>query len=74
MSPLATERLNRRSSKAQIEKAISACIETELSSYHETGKIGASSPGSEEEARAQASAVCYHSARSHAGATKVPKR
>lgn len=72
--PLGTERLNRRSSEEAIQKAISACIEQTMSEYHDTGMIGRSRPGSEEEAREQAAAICYADARRRAGGAKVARR
>ena len=72
--PRATEKLNRRSSKEAIQEAISSCIETEISEWKETGRIGNSRPENEEEARKQAAGLCYAEARSHAGSAKVPRR
>lgn len=72
--PRATERLNRRSSKEAIQKAISSCIETEMNAYKETGKIGNARPENAEEARKIAAGLCYSDARRHAGAAKVPKK
>jgi len=72
--PRATERLNRRSSKSAIQEAVSSCIETTLSEWKKTGKIGTSRPGSEEEARKQAAGLCYSEARSRAGTGNVPRK
>jgi len=72
--PRATERLNRRSSKEAIAEAISSCIETEISGWKETGRIGTSRPETEEEAREQAAGLCYSEARSRAGGAKVPRK
>ena len=74
MSPLATERLTRMSSKEAIEKAISSCIETLMHEYERDGTIGRSRPESKEAAQKQAAAVCYADARRNAGASQVPKR
>ena len=72
--PRATQRLNRRSSKEAIQEAISSCIETVMREWKETGRIGNSRPENEEEARKQASGLCYSEARSRAGEVKVPRR
>jgi hypothetical protein len=72
--PLPTEKLNRRSSKEHIQETVSACIEMVIREWKETGKIGSSHPETEEDARKQAAAVCYGSARSHAGGSKVPRK
>lgn len=72
--PLPTERLNRRSSKKAIQRAISECVETVMHEWKETGRIGNSRPETEEEARKQAAGVCYTDARRHAGAAKVPRQ
>lgn len=73
MSPLPTERLNRRSSKESIQKAISECIAIEMREYERTGMIGRSRPETKEDAQKQAAAICYASARRNAGA-KVPRK
>jgi len=72
--PLATGRLNRRSSKEAIKEAVSACIETVMHEWKKTGKIGDSRPDNEEEARKQAAGLCYADARRHAGGSKVPRK
>ena len=59
--PLPTAKLNRRSSKAAIGKAISACISM-LADEH---------PDWDNDRRV---AACYADARRHAGAAKVPKK
>lgn len=73
MSPRATERLSKRSKKSAIQEAISNCIETTMSEWKRTGKIGNSSPKTSDEASKQASGLCYAEARSKAGSAKVPK-
>lgn len=70
--PLATEKLNRRSKKEQIQEAISSCIETTMREYERTGRIGRSRPETKEEAQKHAAALCYADARRHAGSAKVP--
>lgn len=72
--PLATNKLNRRSKKAAIQEAVSSAIETLMGEWKETGKMGTSHPATEEEARKQAAAIAYHSARSRAGGSKVPRK
>lgn len=59
--PLATEKLNRRSSKEAIQKAISACV-SQLADEH---------PDWDNDRRV---AACHADARRHAGAAKVPKK
>lgn len=59
--PLATGRLNRRSSKEAIDKAISACI-SQLADEH---------PDWDNDRRV---AACYADARRHAGASRVPRK
>lgn len=59
--PLATARLNRRSSKKAIQNAISACI-SQLADEH---------PDWANDRRV---AACHEDARRHAGAAKVPKK
>lgn len=71
--PLATAKLRRRSSKEAVQGAISSCIATLMGEYKETGKIGTSTPESDEAARKQAAAICYADARRHAG-SKVPRK
>lgn len=71
--PLATGRLNRRSSKEQIQRAISQCIETEMNEYKRTGKIGRITPDDKEHALKIAQGMCYADARRHAG-SKVPAK
>ncbi len=58
--PLATEKINRRSSKKAIDAAISACI-SQLAGEH---------PEWENKRRV---AACMSDARRHAGSSRVPK-
>ena len=60
MSPMATSKLSRRSSKAAIDEAISKCI-SQLADEH---------PDWDNDRRV---AACYSDARSHAGSSKVPR-
>lgn len=59
--PLATSRLNRRSSKKAIDSAISECI-SQLADEH---------PDWDNDRRV---AACFSDARRHAGGSKVPKK
>ncbi len=70
--PLATGRLNRRSSKEAIAGAISKAIATMMEEYKKSGKIGNTKPDDEGHALKIAQAIAYADARRNAG-SKVKK-
>ena len=57
--PMATSRLTKKSGKAEVRAAVSACIREEMHG----GKP-----------QDQATAMCLEDARSHAGSRYIPKR
>lgn len=65
--PLATEKLNRRSSEGAIGKAISGAIATMMGEYERTGKIGRTKPRDKAHAQEIAVAIAHEDARRHAG-------